>query len=44
MQQEQAANKIDFTTTFPEAGIYRIFTQFKHQEKVLISEYTIDIK
>jgi hypothetical protein len=34
-------NKIDFSTTFPEAGTYRIFTQFQHHGNVLTTEYTV---
>lgn len=34
---------IQFTTTFPEAGIYEIFTQFQHEGKVLTVEYTIKV-
>ena len=37
-------NKIDFSTTFPDAGIYRIFTQFQHQGNVLTTAYTVAVK
>ena len=33
--------KIEFATTLPEAGVYKIFTQFQHQGKVITSEYVI---
>jgi hypothetical protein len=36
-------NKIDFSTTFPDAGIYRIFTQFQHQGNVLTTAYTVAV-
>jgi hypothetical protein len=36
-------NKIDFATTFPDAGIYRIFTQFQHQGNVLTTAYTVAV-
>jgi hypothetical protein len=37
-------NKIDFSTTFPDAGIYRISTQFQHQGNVLTTAYTVAVK
>jgi len=37
-------NKIDFATTFPNAGLYRIFTQFQHQGNVLTTAYTVAVK
>ena len=37
-------NKIDFSTTFPDAGIYRIFTQFQHQGSVLTTAYMVAVK
>ena len=36
-------NKIDFSTTFPDAGIYRMFTQFQHQGNVLTTAYTVAV-
>lgn len=35
--------QIDFETSFPESGIYRIFTQFQHQGNVMTVDYTIHI-
>ena len=35
--------KIEFTTTFPESGIYKIFTQFQHQNKVITTDYVIRV-
>ncbi len=35
---------INFSTTFPEAGTYKIFTEFKHDEKVMIAEYVVEVK
>ncbi len=37
-------NKVDFSTTFPDAGIYRIFTQFQHQGNVVTTAYTVAVK
>src|SRR5581483_748591 len=34
---------INFTTTFPESGVYKIFTQFQHQGKVNTVDYTIKV-
>jgi hypothetical protein len=36
--------KINFSTTFPEAGIYKVFTEFKHDEKVMMGEYVLEVK
>jgi hypothetical protein len=35
--------EINFTTTFPEGGIYKIFTQFQHEGKVQTTDYTVQI-
>lgn len=32
---------IDFSTTFPEPGKYRIFTQFQYKKKIHTTDYTI---
>ncbi len=32
---------IDFSTTFPEPGKYRIFTQFQYKKKIYTTDYTI---
>ncbi len=34
--------KIKFSTSFPESGIYKIFTQFAHQGKVFTVDYVIN--
>ncbi len=34
---------INFSTTFPEAGIYKIFTQFQHAAKVITTDYAVKI-
>jgi hypothetical protein len=44
MPPAQQENKIDFSTTFPDTGIYRIFTQFQHQGNVLTTAYTVAVK
>jgi hypothetical protein len=44
MPPAQQENNIDFSTTFPDAGIYRIFTQFQHQGNVLTTAYTVAVK
>jgi len=36
--------KIEFSTTFPHSGIYKIFTQFQHQNKVITTDYVIEAK
>lgn len=32
---------IEFTTTFPESGIYKIFTQFQHQNNIITTDYVV---
>ncbi len=36
-------NVIDFSTSFPEPGTYRIFTQFQVKGKVVTSDYTLKV-
>ena len=36
--------EIKFSTTFPEEGVYKIFTQFQHQNKVIATDYVINVK
>lgn len=35
--------KINFSTSFPESGIYRIFTQFQHQGEIQTVNYTVTV-
>ena len=35
--------EIRFTTTFPESGIYKIFTQFQHQGKIVTTDYAVNV-
>lgn len=34
---------IEFTSTFPESGIYKIFTQFQHQDEIITADYTVKV-
>ena len=36
--------KIEFSTSFPEAGIYKIFTQFQHEGEVKTVDYVVEVK
>ena len=36
--------KIKFSTSFPEEGSYKIFTQFQHEGKVVTTDYVIVVK
>lgn len=36
-------NQIDFSITFPESGIYNIFTQFQHQGKIVTTDYVVNV-
>lgn len=42
--EETSGPNISFRTTFPEVGIYKIFTEFKHDEKVMMAEYVVEVK
>jgi hypothetical protein len=35
--------KIEFSTSFPESGIYKIFTQFQDQKKVITTDYVVNV-
>jgi len=35
---------IIFSAQFPEEGVYKVFTQFQHQSKVITAEYAILVK
>jgi len=35
--------KIEFAATFPESGVYKIFTQFQHEGKIQTVDYTVKI-
>ena len=37
------SSNITFSTTFPEPGLYKTFTQFQHQGRVLTSEYVFSV-
>lgn len=46
MQQEEPTNagpKVSFATSFPESGIYKIFTQFQHEGTVQTVDYTVNV-
>lgn len=36
--------EIKFDYTFPTAGVYKLFTQFQHQGKVITAAYTFEVK
>jgi hypothetical protein len=38
---EENGPQIKFATTFPSSGIYKVFTQFQHQGKVITSDYVV---
>ena len=41
--QEAKENQINFATSFPAPGIYKIYTQFQHEGKVITSDYTVNV-
>lgn len=38
-----AANEIQFMSSFPTAGIYRLFLQFQREAKVRSVAYTLEV-
>lgn len=46
MQGEAATGSgpdIKFATTFPEPGVYKIFTQFQHEGEVQTVDYIVKV-
>ncbi len=45
MQQGEPSTgpKINFSTTFPDPGVYKLFTQFQHEGNVQTADYTVQI-
>jgi hypothetical protein len=41
---QMTGDGVDFSTSFPEPGIYKIFTQFQVKGKVITSDYTVKVK
>ncbi len=41
MQMSHAG--VEFTASFPEAGVYKIFTQFQAKGKIITSDYTVKV-
>ncbi len=35
---------VSFASTFPESGVYKIFTQFQHEGEVQIVDYTVNVE
>ena len=42
-EETATSPEIKFSTSFPEEGIYKIFTQFQHQNKVITTDYVIKV-
>ncbi len=42
-QMQMSGDSVDFSTSFPEPGIYKIFTQFQIKGKVVTSDYTVKV-
>ena len=38
-----AADEISFATTFPTAGRYRLYLQFRHEDAVRTAEFTVEV-
>lgn len=34
---------INFHTEFPRSGLYKVFTQFKHQDRVITADFSISV-
>ncbi len=41
--KKQSEATIEFTTTLPQQGIYKIFTQFQHKDKVVTTSFTLAV-
>jgi hypothetical protein len=41
---EGSANEIPFAATFPTAGRYRLYLQFKHEDAVRTAEFTVEVR
>lgn len=44
MQNETRGPQIGFTTTLPSSGVYKIFTQFQHEGKVVTTDFVVEAK
>ena len=42
-QSQTAGPHIDFATLFPDAGTYKVFTQFQHQGKIITTDYVVRV-
>ena len=42
-QMQMLGDSVDFSTSFPEAGTYKVFTQFQIKGKVVTTDYTVKI-
>lgn len=40
---DHEANEINFATSFPQAGAYKIFTQFQHNGKVIATDCVVKV-
>ena len=40
---EENGPQIKFATTFPSQGIYKVFTQFQYEGKVITSDYSVEV-
>lgn len=43
MDDSNKDNELHFEYNFPESGIYKLFTQFQHEGKVITSEYVFQV-
>lgn len=41
---ENSGPDISFETVFPQAGVYKVFTQFQHEVKVLTVDFVVEVK
>lgn len=44
MESKSSGPDINFSTNFPEAGNYKLFTQFQHQGKIITTDYTVQVQ
>jgi hypothetical protein len=36
--------KISFATSFPESGVYKVFTQFQHEGNIMTTNYVVNVE
>ncbi|MEK7532795.1 MAG: hypothetical protein AAB579_04340 [Patescibacteria group bacterium] len=40
---DSQVGKVNFVITFPEAGNYKLFSQFQHEDKIITSDFSVSV-